>query len=545
MKPHPNKRRNQIRRSCQQFSNSFEKLENRALLTVGNGLQAQYFDTTSLSEPALVRVDSTINFDWGTGSPDATIGNDTFSVRWSGEVESQFTETYSFIVNGSDGARLWVNGQLLIDEFESGSLSNETATIDLIAGRRYDIQLEYRENTGNASISLEWSSESLAREVIPSSRLYASDRGSITSERWNGITGDDIADLTSDASFPNTPDSASLLSDFETPTNTANNFGRRVHGYVHAPRTGPYTFYISGDQAAELWLSNTELESGKTLIASVDSPTSPQQWDADASQESATIYLVAGQKYFIEALHKDSSGSDHLAVGWIQPGTDAIEVIAGEHLSPTRPTVQVFTDRPDFSEDSTAPARFEVTRTGPTTNAIDVAYTTYGDATEGVDYQATSGVVTIPAGQSSATIEFNALADSDVEGNETLAVELLAGSGYDVGLRSQRTAYATLQDDVDAPAGGTNLWDGEALTDFTRFGGSFSTVSDPTFGNVIQAVIPGGFDSPSNSQHNQSINIAVNEGDLLWVEFRARSVGGAGEISAIFEQNSGPFTKSL
>ena len=129
---------------------SIERLEARQMLT-GDGLQAQYFNTDDLSGPALVRVDSSIDFNWGTGSPDASIAPNTFSARWNGQLEAQFTETHTFHVNANDGARLWVNGVLLIDQFDNPLVSDASASIDLIAGRRYDIQFEFRELTGNAS----------------------------------------------------------------------------------------------------------------------------------------------------------------------------------------------------------------------------------------------------------------------------------------------------------------------------------------------------------------------------------------------------------
>ena len=515
------------------------------MLTAGNGLQAQYFGDASLTEPSLVRIDSAVDFDWASGSPDASIDSDVFSVRWSGEIESRYTETHSFILNANGGARLYVNGELLVDQLDASSLSDETATIDLIAGRRYDVQLEYVETDGDAGIKLEWSSDSQTREVVPATRLYAGQRGSITAQTFSGITGSDVADLTGNLNFPDSPNAIETLGAFESPTNSGNNFGRRIVGFVHAPTTGPYTFYLAADESAELWLSNTEFESGKALIASVDSATDPQEWDADPSQRSVTVYLAAGQKYFIEALHKESTAADHLSVGWIKPGSDSIELVSGEYLSPATPTVQIFTDNPRVAEDSSLPVSFQVTRTGPTTNALDVSFITFGDAVEGVDYEATNGFITIPAGERSIDIEIFPVVDSDAEGNESLNVELIAGAGYEVGFRSQRTAYGELQDDVDAPAGGTSLWSGDALSDFDGFGGSFSTVNDPTFGNVIQAVIPGTHNNPFSAQLRQNIEAPVNEGDILWVEFRVRSVGGDGEISAIFEKASAPFTKSL
>ena len=70
------------------------------------------------NDPAtLVRMDTNINFNWGTGSPDPSISADNFTVRWTGSVQPQFNETYTFYTTTDDGVRLWVNGQLLIDEW--------------------------------------------------------------------------------------------------------------------------------------------------------------------------------------------------------------------------------------------------------------------------------------------------------------------------------------------------------------------------------------------------------------------------------------------
>ena len=107
----------------------------------GIGLLGQYYDNSDLTGLALSRVDSNINFNWGAGSPSALVGADTFSVRWSGQIEAIYTEQVSFFVNADDGVRLWVDGQLLIDRWSSTLVVNATGTIPMIAGRKYDLQL--------------------------------------------------------------------------------------------------------------------------------------------------------------------------------------------------------------------------------------------------------------------------------------------------------------------------------------------------------------------------------------------------------------------
>ena len=522
-----------------------ERLEDRRLLA-GAGLQGQYFANQELTDPVVVQVDSTIDFDWGASSPSG-VGNDNFSIRWTGQVEPQFTETYSFIVNANDGARLWVNGQLLVDQLTTGTVSEQSGTIDLIAGRKYDIQLEYLEVTGDASVKLEWSSPSLSREVIPAERLYAGERGSIFAQRWNGISGSSINDLTDSPLYPSSPSVVTPLATFESNSEVGENFGQRLNGLLHVTETGPYTFYIAANEQAQLWLSNSTDPAQRELIAYAQVPTEPRDWHVDTFQKSLPAYLVAGQNYYIEALHKEATGADHLAVAWTQPGSASIEVIDGQYLSPIVPEVRVFSDKPTVSEGSTTPAVYTIVRQGAANNlALDVNYSVSGSAINGTDFQALSGVITIPAGADSVDLVLTPIADSILEGEESIVVEIEAGAGYEVGSKSERTVYGKVQDDTDAPAGGDSLWNGQALTDFEgRFGGTFTEETDPVFGDVIQVVITGTPATPFSVQLRQNIDSPVTEGDILWVEFRVKSIGGDGSISAIFEEAGGNYTKSL
>ena len=85
----------------------------------GSGLRAEYFvkDKNLAGTPVLTRTDSTVNFNWRGGSPDAQLPCDKFSVRWTGQVEAQYSETYTFITRSDDGVRLWVNGERIIDNW--------------------------------------------------------------------------------------------------------------------------------------------------------------------------------------------------------------------------------------------------------------------------------------------------------------------------------------------------------------------------------------------------------------------------------------------
>jgi uncharacterized repeat protein (TIGR03806 family) len=148
----------------------------------GTGLLGQYWaDTTSAAfiapgfdaPPTLTRVDPEINFDWSTTPPATNIGPDTYCVRWTGTVEPQFNETYTFYTSTDDGTMLWVDGQLLVNEWVDQAQTTWSGTIPMLAQQQYNIVMDYYQNGGGADAQLFWSSPSTgAMTIIPESQLY-------------------------------------------------------------------------------------------------------------------------------------------------------------------------------------------------------------------------------------------------------------------------------------------------------------------------------------------------------------------------------------
>jgi len=94
-------------------------------------------------------------------------------VRWTGRVEAPVSGTYRFTTVSSDGIRLYVNGQLVINNWtDHNTTTNTSAGISLTAGVRYTITLEYYERTGSAVARLQWSYPNQATQAIPASRLF-------------------------------------------------------------------------------------------------------------------------------------------------------------------------------------------------------------------------------------------------------------------------------------------------------------------------------------------------------------------------------------
>lgn len=117
--------------------------------------RGEYYNNTDLSgAPALVRNDVNVSFNWSTGSPAANVAADNFSARWT---RSQYFDggTYRFHIFMDDGARLWVDNQLIIEAWYDGAAREVTGQIGLGSGL-HNLRVEYYERSGEAGLALWW-----------------------------------------------------------------------------------------------------------------------------------------------------------------------------------------------------------------------------------------------------------------------------------------------------------------------------------------------------------------------------------------------------
>ena len=138
----------------------------------GNGLTGAYFPRRDLTGTPIARIDPVVNFAWAKSSPLAGIPADNFSVRWTGQVQPQFSGVTTFYALADDGVRLWVNGTLLVNRWVNNA-GEASGTINLTGGQKYTITMEYFEKTNKASARLSWSHASQPKQVIPQARLYS------------------------------------------------------------------------------------------------------------------------------------------------------------------------------------------------------------------------------------------------------------------------------------------------------------------------------------------------------------------------------------
>ncbi len=395
----------------------------------GTGLTGNYFTNASATYTNLVNFnptnlflttnDATIDFTWGPATtPD--LSNGFYTVRWTGQVQPQYSETYFFETRTDDGVKLWVNDQLLIDKWQNQSSTTWTNAITLVADMRYNIRMEYFTRSGSARARLSWFSPSQARQVIPSNRFYPSSDGyaaggitsplnavgfvgqpftytitaanspfsfgvtnlpaglditngvisgipslagsfdlalfatnsvgvadatlrldvidtgsSVTREVWLNAAGSTVKDIPLHLAASQT----NILGNLEGITNFGDNYGERVRGYLVPPTTGNYYFWIAANSAAELWISNDGEPANKVRRAVVTKSTTPRQWILQPNQKSGWLSLKAGERYYIEILHKAGKGAnDHWSVAWLLDpyGTNTVpgSVVPGYVLAP-------------------------------------------------------------------------------------------------------------------------------------------------------------------------------------------------------------------
>lgn len=195
-------------------------------------------------------------------------------------------------------------------------------TVDPNTGGTYVVTFSATDLAGNTA------------QVALTVNVEAFQMGSLTRSMWLGIGGKPVSSLTGNAAYPQSPTSVGAIPSFESAP-AGDNYGQRIQGYLHPTTSGLYTFWIASDDASQLLLSTDSSPANARLIAEVPGSnyTNLREWTKYAQQTSAAIQLTAGQVYYIEALHKEGTGGEHVSVAWQGPGI-AQQVIPKTAVSP-------------------------------------------------------------------------------------------------------------------------------------------------------------------------------------------------------------------
>ena len=160
-------------------------LQQERLVQLGNWLKVNgeaiygsvaYDKTGEEREISVKRIDQEVNFNWVRNTPVKPVKEDDFNVIWTGYVQPEFSENYQFFADADEGAKIWVNNKALSD---SGS-------VNLEAGRKYPLRIEYFEKKNDARMYFFWSSLSLDKEIVPQKNLFTS----LEPDSEKGLTGE-------------------------------------------------------------------------------------------------------------------------------------------------------------------------------------------------------------------------------------------------------------------------------------------------------------------------------------------------------------------
>ncbi len=237
--------------------------------------------------------------------------------------DANTNDTHTFgIVSGNPGSMFSMepdSGAIrVVNETFLKAISQSTIVMQV---RATDNGTPVRSGTNSVTIKL-WTSNS-----ITTTNLYQ--------EIWTGIgSSTAVSALTGHAKYPRRPDLLRPLTSFDSGEDYADSYGSRIRGLLVPTNTGNFTFYIASDDSSTLKFATNTEPSKAVQVAAVDGHSSYEEWDKYSSQKSTAIPLVAGRQYYIEALHKEGGGGDHVEVAWTGPGLSGTNPIAGLFLDP-------------------------------------------------------------------------------------------------------------------------------------------------------------------------------------------------------------------
>jgi hypothetical protein len=158
--------------------------------------------------------------------------------------------------------------------------------------------------------------------------------GGLLREVWGNLPGNDLRVLLDHPKFAEgKPDRSETIPQSGS-NDQAENTGALIRGYVVPPISGPYHFWITADDRAQLFLATSADPAGKVKIAEVPEYTDPGSYDRYQSQRSAPVVLERGRPYYLEVLHKQGGGGAHVVVGWTLPDQRIERPIPGSFLAP-------------------------------------------------------------------------------------------------------------------------------------------------------------------------------------------------------------------
>ena len=148
----------------------------------------------------------------------------------------------------------------------------------------------------------------------------------VVQELWFGIPGTSVKDLTHRKIFDTVAPDVRTISNLDA-KNLGDRYGARYSALLKVPVSGKYRLYLSSDDSAELWLGKDASQKDMACIATVKGYSDLHNWSNQPNQASEPIQLEAGRFYFLQVIHKEDGGPDHMSVAWSGPGIPSPVII--------------------------------------------------------------------------------------------------------------------------------------------------------------------------------------------------------------------------
>lgn len=298
----------------QNLTNWNDKISSIEVCKIETGLLARYYDNMDLTDLVAQRVDPVINFNSIQDFMCPIVNGNTFSVRWSGEIEPLYTGTYTFYTTSDEGVKLTIDNKTVVDNWTGHTSTVNSGNISLESGKKHMIDIIYYQKYGNANMKLEWYCPSgQARQVVPTERLYP--ESTLTKGEVNGIK----ATYCQDKSFsPNVFSRIDQKIDFNWQNNSPhalienNAFSVIWQGEIVPRYNGTYNFYTTSDDGVKLTINQTVI---------ID-----RLYD-QSGVNSGAMELKAGQRYPIKLQYYDNEGNANIKLEWECSSGQVREVI--------------------------------------------------------------------------------------------------------------------------------------------------------------------------------------------------------------------------
>ena len=328
-----------------------------------SGLLATFYSGTNMNTPITARIDSNINFDWGEqGSPAAGVPGTNWSAVWEGILEAPQSGNYLIYATTDDGCRLWINDTLLIDAF-GPQHTTHTATINLEAGQKYSIRMEYNQFGGGENAILEWSNVNagIAREVIPESQFSHAIQAPVHFLPASPSVVEDTS-----LTFSSGTNNAITVVDVDAQSNILEVTLTATHGSIN----------LQGTNAASVTISGSLADINAALDGLIFTPTAGYTGGAVLRivTTDQTTHLIADNSMAIPVLAANHAPVNHLP-------TATLSVTEHQTLILTGANNTISVSDPDISGPSSVPVfngSFDAVSVGTGYNADQAAPTGTG-----------------------------------------------------------------------------------------------------------------------------------------------------------------------